>query len=408
MTAATARLVTQCLPIKDSKTDPSSIPAPSEISLVRGGPFFQAQRAIGLIRPDQWNLGRRMILLIAVGWLPLVLITAILNPEGLLSLMKEYRVHARLLIAVPVLLFGEYFMESRFRLVINYIRQVDLLDTSDLAYIDGVLATLIRVRDAFLPEFVVLVVLITHTALSYKGLVDATPWLGHGASDGLHLTVAGWYAVLVSAPLFQFLLGLALWRWLMWTFFAFKLSGRSLKLVPTHPDKHGGLGFLGLTVAAFAPIAFVATAVIGATWRNDILRHGARLMNFKLEAIVLVMIVAVVAFGPLLFFVPRLTALRRRGILEYGILGQLHSSQFHEKWIHHRAGHESEFLQASETTTLANFGKSFEKIEQLIPFPADKGAIYTLAGAVVIAALPVVLTQIPLAVVLKDLLSALR
>jgi hypothetical protein len=176
------------LPIKDTKTDTASIHAPSEMSFVRGGPFYRFQQALRLIRPDRWNLGRRIIFLIAVGWLPLVLITAILNPDGLLSLMKEYRVHARLLIAVPVLLFGEYFMESRFRMVMRHIRQVDLLDAADLAYIDGVIATLVRVRDAFLPELVVLVVLIVHTAASYKGLVDSTPWLGHGTGADLHLT----------------------------------------------------------------------------------------------------------------------------------------------------------------------------------------------------------------------------
>ena len=131
-------------------------------------------------------------------------------------------------------------------------------------------------------------------------------------------------------------------------------------------------------------------------------------MDFKLPTIVLVMIVVLVAFGPVLFFVPRLTVLRRRGILEYDVLGQMHSAEFHEKWIQHREWHESEFLQASEITTLANFGKTYKKIEQLNPFPADKGAIYTLAAAILIPAVPVVLTQIPLVVILKDLLSALR
>ncbi len=42
----------------------------------------------------------------------------------------------------------------------RHIRQVDLLDATDLAYIDGVIATLVRVRDAFLSELMVLVVLI--------------------------------------------------------------------------------------------------------------------------------------------------------------------------------------------------------------------------------------------------------
>ncbi|MGA9999949.1 MAG: hypothetical protein WBQ04_07515, partial [Candidatus Acidiferrales bacterium] len=369
---------------------------------------FRAQLALRLIGPNQWNFTRRILILIAIGWLPLLIITAVLNPEGLPSLIREYPIHARMLIAVPVLLVGESFMESRFRLVMQHIRQVGILDTLDLAYMDGVNATLIRVRDASLPELVIFVLLVVHTATSYRGLVDATPWLGHGSAADLHLTVAGWYAVLVSAPLFQFLLGLGLWEWLLWTWFAFKLSRQNLRLVPTHPDEHGGLGFLGLTAAAFAPVAFAATAVIGATWRDDILHHGARLMDFKLEAIVLLMVIVLVALGPLLFFVPRLASLRRQGILEYGILGQIHSTEFHEKWILNRAGHETEFLQSPDSTTLANFGKTYQEIAHLKPFPADMGALYGLAAAVAIPALPVVLAQIPLKVVVMNLLRTLR
>jgi hypothetical protein len=241
-------------------TDSSS--APPEISLVRGGPFYRAQHAVGLIRPNEWDLGRRITFLIAVGWLPLFVITALLNRNGFVSLIRDYRVHSRLLVAVPALLIGELLVESRFRAVIGHLRQAGLLDASELARVDGVIARIIRARDSFLPEFVILLLLIVHTATSYKGLVDATPWLSGASGAELHLTAAGWYAVVVSTSIFQFLLGLALWKWLLWTFFAFKLSRRNLKLVPTHPDGHGGSGFLGLTSAAFAPIA---TAVIAAT-----------------------------------------------------------------------------------------------------------------------------------------------
>jgi hypothetical protein len=392
----------------DANVDLADPSAPAEVSLVRGGPFYRAQQAVGLIRPNQWNLGRRIALVIAVGWLPLFLITALFNFEGLDSLIREYRVHSRMLIAVPVLLVGELLMESRFRAIMGHIRQAGLLDASDLAHIDELIATLVRIRDSYLPEFAILLLMIVHTVFSYKGLVDAAPWLARGSSTDLHLTAAGWYAVVVSTSIFQFLLGLALWRWLLWTFVAFKLSRRNLKLVPTHPDEHGGLGFLGLTSAAFAPVAFSATVVIAATWRDDILHHGARMMDFRLPAIVLLVLTALVALGPLVFFVPRLTALRRKGILEYGILGQLHSTDFHEKWILHRAGHETEFLVAAEITTLANYGRAYETIERMSPFLADKVALYTLAAAVLIPALPMILAQIPFAVVLSDVLKALR
>ena len=156
-------------------------------------------------------------------------------------------------------------------------------------------------RDSFLPEFTILLLLILHTATSYKGLIDAMPWLSRASDTGLHLTAAGWYAVVVSSSIFQFLVGVMLWKWLLWTCFAFKLSRQNLKVVPTHPDRHGGIGFLGLTSAAFAPIAFSATAVIAATWRNEILHHGARLVDFKWPALVLITISALIALGPLAF-----------------------------------------------------------------------------------------------------------
>jgi hypothetical protein len=390
----------------DAKTGFSD--AAPEISFVRGGPFFRAQQAVGLIRPNKWNLGRRITVVIVITWLPLFVLTALLNFQGLDSLLRDYRVHARLLIALPVLLFGELLMEARFGAVMSHIRRAGLLEAPDLDYMDGVISTLVRLRDAVLPELAVLVLLIIHTAASYKGLVDPTPWLARGAGANLQLSAAGWYTVLVSAPIFQFVVGLGLWKWLLWVIFAFKFSRRNLRLVPTHPDEHGGLGFLGLTPAAFAPVAFAASTVIGATWRYDILHHGAHLKDFMLPTIALVMIVAFVALGPLVFFVPRLEALRRRGILEYGILGQLHSTDFHEKWILHRAGHEAEFLQAPESSALADYGQSYERIGELNPFPAGKQDLIPLALAIAIPAFPVIIAQIPVAVVLKDLLDAMR
>jgi hypothetical protein len=338
----------------------------------------------------------------------LLVLTAVLNPYGIISLLRDYRVHARLLIAVPVLLFGEVLMEERFRAVMTQIRQVGLLDASGLKYIDSVVVSLVRLRDAFLPELSVLVLLIIHTAATYKGLLDPTPWLARQVGPALQLTAAGWYAVLVSAPIFQFVLGISLWRWLLWTIFAFKLSRCKLQFVPTHPDAHGGLGFLSLTPAAFAPIAFAAAIVIGATWRYAILYHGAHLLDFKLPAIALLTIVALVGLGPLFFFVPGLATLRRNGILEYGILAQLQSSEYHQKWILHRHGHEHEFLQAPESSTLANYGQSYQKIQQMSPVPVDKESLISLALSVGIPAFPVIIAQIPVAIVLTDLFKALR
>ena len=56
----------------------------------------------------------------------------------------------------------------------------------------------------------------------------------------------------------------------------------------------------------------------------------------------------------------------------------------------------------------ADLGSAFDRIETLNPFPTDKAALIGMALSVVIPAIPTVLAEIPLAVVLKELFSALR
>lgn len=387
---------------------PAATTAPADISLIRGGPFYRAQVATRLIGEDQWNVGRRITFAIAVGWLPLILITLLFDRGHFLQDLKDYAMNARMLIAVPVLLLAQPLMEARFRMILQHVRQAHLLEGPDLDRFDQILAALTRLRDSFLPELVILLLLIVHTITSYKSAVAGAPWLAHGSGDDLQLTPTGWYAVVVSASIFQFLVGLNLWKWLLWTVFAFRLSRLNLRLIPSHPDENGGLGFLSLSVQAFAPIAFATTIVIGATFRHQILYQGAHLANFKLSGIVLVAIIFLVALGPLVFFVPRLAALRRKGILEYAIIGQGQSSAFHEKWVLHREEHDDELIAAPEISTLCDYNSAYQNVENLKPFPVDKEALIGLAIAIAIPALPTILAEIPLKVVLQDLLSALK
>jgi hypothetical protein len=172
--------------------DPPLTAAPTDISLVRGGLFYRLQQAVGLIRPNHWGIGHRSALLIAIGWLPLLAITTLLNPEALRSLLTDYRVYARLFIAIPVLLSGEILLDSRFRTFLKSISESNLLEDTDTAHMDGVMARIVRLRDSLVPEFLILAAIIVFFLTSYHELVDATPWLGQGEGADIHLTVAGW------------------------------------------------------------------------------------------------------------------------------------------------------------------------------------------------------------------------
>ena len=340
-----------------------------------GGPFYRIQRAVGLIRPDHWNIGRRVAVLIAVGWLPLFLTTAFFEsarPAFLLNGVPHSCADAHCDSSVVARRDFHGIALPR-----GLGASPSIMSARSSGFdVHGRRGRYPRARARPIPSGACGPgAPRVHTIVSYKGLVDATPRLGQQTDVGIRLTAAGWYAVGVSTPLFRFLLGLGLWNWMLWTFFASKLSRRNLKVVATHPDEHGRLGFLGLTALAFAPATFAATAVIGATWRYDLLHHGARLIDFWLPAIALADGHRGVATGAPDLFCSVLTTPRRRGILENGIPCQIQSAEFHEKWIRQRAGHEAQFLDAPKIRALNSFGQTYEGIKQLQPFPADKGSL---------------------------------
>jgi hypothetical protein len=380
-----------------------------EISLVRGGPFYRTQEVIRLLTPERWNLGKRIGVAIGVGWVPLVVRTLLLKPQSIGDLLTDYVVNVRMLIAVPVLLAGQVLMESVCRMILRHIREAELLSSRDQAKMDLTILSLVRLRDSFVAEAVMVVIAYLQFATkirSSQGIAHA--WGLNDMGTGLHLSAAGWYFAVVSQLLYQLLLGISLWKWLLWIRFLFSLSRLDLHLVPTHPDHHGGLGFLGMSPVAIAPTVFVASAAIGSTWRTEILKYGAHLKDLKIEAIVLLVVVLLVAMGPLVFFVPKLDSLRRMGTLQYGILGQMHSTEFHKKWILNRTGHEEEFLAAPEISSLIDYASSYENVEKMQPFPLDRGALVAVVVAFAIPMLPVVLAEIPFVTVLKGLLSAVK
>src|SRR5678816_2098615 len=89
--------------------------------------------------------------------------------------------------------------------------------------------------------------------------------LWHKAGDGGRgYSWAGWWHVLVSAPVALVLLLGWLWRILIWGLFLFRVSRLDLQLVPTHPDLLGGLQFVGLSLRAFLLLSFaISTSAAG-------------------------------------------------------------------------------------------------------------------------------------------------
>lgn len=380
-----------------------------DVSLFRGGPFYRAQAFIRLIGPGRWNLGRRVALILAIAWLPLVILTAMFSRENLVGLLRNYMVYSRIVVAVPVLLIGQYLMDDRSCSIVSHIRKAKLLAGDDLGKLNSMMAVLRRLRDSVFPELLIVVIIFVELAFAWKSKLPTAPDFAVYRDGGVaRLTPAGWYYGLVSLFIYQFLLALNLWKWLVWSFVLVRLSRMNLNLVATHPDAHGGLGFLGLSAAGFTPIAFAVSCAIGGDWRDRILHYGASLSNFRLPAIILFVLMFMFALLPLGFFVTRLTLLRKTAMLDYGVLAQSQVVDFQEKWLSGRESNRDPQSTSQEVSALADLTVAYGHIKRMRPFPGDVGTLVGLALATAAPLFPVVLAEIPFSVIVKGLFEAVK
>src|SRR5215510_11378850 len=145
--------------------------------------------------------------------------------------------------------------------------------------------------------------------------MDTSGWRGSVAHGEVRPALAGVWFGDVSLPLLQFLLLRWYYRLFIWARFLWQVSRLQLNLIPTHPDRAAGLGFLAHISHAFSPLLLAQGALVAGMIADRIFYAGAKLPQFKLDIAGLVVIAVFVVLGPLLVFVPR-------ALNDYGALAQ--------------------------------------------------------------------------------------
>jgi len=196
-------------------------------------------------------------------------------------------------------------------------------------------------------------------------------------------------------------------RIIIWARFLWQVARIELSLIPTHPDRLGGLGFLAATTHAFTLLALAHGAMVAAMLANRIFYLGAGLLDFKLEvAVMLVFVLALVAF-PLLFFAPQLAQAKRTGLREYGTLSERYVREFDTKWLRGGAPADESLVGSGDVQSLADMGGSFDIVQSMLPVPVTKAMVIQLAMATLAPIVPLMLTMMPLEELLKRLLGML-
>jgi hypothetical protein len=322
------------------------------------------------------------------------------------SLLRHLGVHVRCLIGIPLLILSEPLADRVIGVIVGHFMTSGVVREPDRPQFDQMIRSVERLRDSRLVWFVILGLAVVSAVIARKAGIgedaDALVW----GADHSTLDFGGSWALLVVRPLFLFMLLGWLWRLILtWVLFR-RLSRLDLQLVPSHPDRVGGLGFIRLHSAAFSLVVLAISSVACVAFAHQMLAHGAKVAQFQPAMILMVVLLSVLFVLPLTAFSSRLRRTSLRAHFEYGTLAGRHVRGLHERWVEGKTLEDAilsapEIGPAADVQTLHAMATSMK----VVPFGKTQIAAILLPAA--LPALLVLSLEVPVADLLIKLLKAL-
>lgn len=379
--------------------------------LFGGGPPRRLQRWLCFTRADERNVPRRALMVALIGWLPLVLLSALrphlLPGAGLSSMFTDYALIARSLISAPLLIVAEASCSPQLAAMASHFAESGLVSRSDRPRFERAVTSIRRRLNARLPDLVVTALAYATVAAILLGVRVSVPeWQSAASAGPGRLSPAGWWHALVSVPLLLALIYGWLWRLYLWARFLWAMSRLELRLVASHPDRAGGLGFLGYSLRAFALVAIALGALVAGTVANDVFNHERSPQDYVSTVIYLVLIVVTLFATPLLPFTGNLIRTWQHGVLEYGGVADELGHQFENKWLRTKRLARSA-LAAPDFSAMADLYDSVGKVHEMRVVPLDTRSLILLVIATVLPFAPVAILSLPGDVILHTLTDLL-
>lgn len=380
-----------------------------------GGPAYRLMQRLGLIRPGTLSLLRRCVAFLLVTWVPLLLLTLLegtaLGSTPQESFLLDFATYARFFLGIPLLFLSEVIVGPRLQTAGRHFLAGHFIRTEDLPAFEAAVARIRRLREALVPELVMVVLAFLNAWFlsieTWSVAGSGVSWRSGAEGHFLGLSLAGCWYYLVAVPLLQFLAYRWLWRLIIWTVFLLELSRLDLKLIPTHPDRAAGLGFLGTAHVSLAIFPFAFSCVLSANLAFEIHFGGVPIETYRLLGAVYLAVMLLLILGPLLVFTPKLAKCRRLALQEYSILTNDYNRAFHQKWLVGPARDDEPLLGSSDIQSLADLGKTFEFIRDMKVFAFSRQQIVQIAVITALPGLPLVFLVMPVAELLRLLAGAL-
>lgn len=374
----------------------------TKFSLVIGGPFYRMLARLGLLGADLLPPLRTAIIISTLAWLPLVLLsmlagTAWNQDPNQLPFLLDYAAHARYLIAILVLLLMESFADRHVGYIVWQFINHRLLEQEDRAEFFDALRTADHRSSSDWAELIILIVAygVSLTSfMAYSSVIEDS-WLAHDVGGRVEFAAAGWWALLVSLPLFWFLFLRWIWRFIVWARLLKHIARLRLRLVATHPDRCGGLGFMTLFPLIFTPMVFALSCVMAAVVLQNLTFGTGTLIQMGFLFAGWVIVLFLILIGPLVVFAGPLLRLKRNALLEYSGLASHHNLAFEDKWTGEGVS-PRDALGSADISSVSDLGGIYQAVYAMRIIPVKIKPLFPLCLAAALPWLAVLAATMPL------------
>ncbi len=369
-----------------------------DIALFSGATLQGRLSHAGRLRKGAIPTALRVVILWVVTWLPLLIIAAVEGNaygDGVeLPYLQDFRVHIQFLLVVPLFLLSDIVIEPRLNQIVRQFIDTGLVGEPDRARFGQIVERSRKLARSYLPDVVILAIVVVFIALGVRREqpLDITTWIATPTNGAATLTGAGWWLSYFGIPLYQFLVLSCLWRFVLWIHFLWQVSRLDLQLNPTHPDRTGGLAFVGVGQAMFAYFVAGFAVLYAGVMGNEIVYNDAALTSYARQIAALTVGVLVVFLSPLLVFTPKLIAAKFDGYLRHEALNSDYVRAFDRKWLRDRPVDMAQNLGSEEFQAIGSLSATFENVKRMRLVPVDLFAVLWFVAATVVPMLPLLLT----------------
>ena len=371
-----------------------------------GGPFFELQAQLKLLRQNALRVGSRAALFVALAWgVPFLLglPRSFSLEHGQGAYLADLGVWAKFFIGIGAFILAERQVEKGLKAKLSQLVRAPVVAPTSIPAAAAMVSSALRQRDSRGAELACLVLAIFASTLSYLNFhtAEASSWAVEHLLEGNRITLAGWWSICFSLPLFVFLFLRGAWRHFVWARMLRKLATLDLRLVATHPDGKGGLAFLGQYPNAYAIFVFGMSCAIAAAVAKHTLHED--LSATTLSMVMSGWLAIVISFFayPLSAFSPPLHRLKEEGMSLLSAQATNFYRSAERKAIGRNVFSDSTPEPDAE---LSDPGKHYEATRKLSTILVSRAAVVPVVAAALIPFAVVAAMTLPY----KEVLSVLK